>query len=242
MQKTKPKAKPTFNQTTDSIEWAKWTWNPVTGCLHDCPYCYARDITKRYPDAFPHGFEPTFHDDRLEAPFNTKLPARQDQGHRNVFVCSMADLFGYWVDEEWIQKVLNACEEAPEWTFIFLTKNPQRLVEFAFPENAWVGTTVDIQDRVAPAVSAFMDLDQSEDRPSVLFLSCEPMLEPLDLGDDGLNPFDWVIIGGCSASSGMPANQPDFDWVLNLTVAAKKANCKIYWKPNLKCRPTEYPK
>jgi len=29
-----PAAKPTFNRTTDSIEWAQWTWNPVTGCKH----------------------------------------------------------------------------------------------------------------------------------------------------------------------------------------------------------------
>lgn len=34
----------TFNQVNDNIGWAKWSWNPVTGCLHNCDYCYARDI------------------------------------------------------------------------------------------------------------------------------------------------------------------------------------------------------
>ena len=237
----KPKAKSTFNPTTDSVEWAKSTWNPVTGCLHDCAYCYARDITKRYPENWKNGFEPTFHPERLEAPFNTKLPASKANGARNVFVCSMADLFGEWVDADWIQQVLHACEQALDWTFIFLTKNPKRLIDFHFPENAWVGTTVDVQERVAPAVSAFMDLDQSENRPKVLFLSCEPMLERLDFGDDGLMPFDWVIIGGCSSNSGMTAIQPAFDWVFDLTVSARKHGCKVYWKPNLKCRPQEYP-
>jgi protein gp37/ParB-like chromosome segregation protein Spo0J len=239
--KNKPKAKPTFNQTTDSIEWAKWTWNPVTGCLHGCAYCYARDIAKRYPDGFPNGFEPTFHESRLDAALNTKLPARKDRGHRNVFVCSMADLFGEWVDSEWIEKVISACEDAPEWTFIFLTKNPHRLTEFVFPINAWVGTTVDIQERVGPAIAAFEALNNSENRPSVLFLSCEPMLEHLDFGEAGIDPFDWVIIGGCSASSGMAACQPAYEWVEDLLAAAKAAGCKRYMKPNLKCRLTEYP-
>jgi protein gp37 len=30
------------------IEWADRTWNPITGCLHDCPYCYARRIVCRF--------------------------------------------------------------------------------------------------------------------------------------------------------------------------------------------------
>lgn len=25
------------------IDWADTTWNPVTGCLHGCAYCYARN-------------------------------------------------------------------------------------------------------------------------------------------------------------------------------------------------------
>lgn len=30
------------------IDWADSTWNPVTGCLHGCEYCYARRIAKRF--------------------------------------------------------------------------------------------------------------------------------------------------------------------------------------------------
>ena len=30
------------------IDWAESTWNPVTGCNHDCPYCYARNIVRRF--------------------------------------------------------------------------------------------------------------------------------------------------------------------------------------------------
>ena len=30
------------------IDWCDSTWNPVTGCQHDCEYCYARSLAKRY--------------------------------------------------------------------------------------------------------------------------------------------------------------------------------------------------
>ena len=30
------------------IEWADSTWNPVTGCYHDCPYCYAERTARRF--------------------------------------------------------------------------------------------------------------------------------------------------------------------------------------------------
>lgn len=30
------------------IEWCDHTWNPVTGCRHDCQYCYARRMTVRF--------------------------------------------------------------------------------------------------------------------------------------------------------------------------------------------------
>lgn len=33
---------------TTKIEWCDSTWNPVTGCLHRCSYCYARRIAKRF--------------------------------------------------------------------------------------------------------------------------------------------------------------------------------------------------
>ncbi len=30
------------------IEWCDHTWNPITGCRHECPYCYARTMTARF--------------------------------------------------------------------------------------------------------------------------------------------------------------------------------------------------
>ena len=127
------------------IDWCESTWNPVTGCLHGCEYCYARKIAERFGGAsethnneccnecqwitegtgeihslnepifdfdngrnapFPFDFDPTFHRYKLDEPQRWKKP-------RNIFVCSMADLFGAWVPDEWIRQVFEACDAAP---------------------------------------------------------------------------------------------------------------------------------
>jgi hypothetical protein len=56
-----PQGKVTFNRTTEQVSWSKWTWNPVTGCLHNCPYCYAREMAETresYRTTYPVGFTP----------------------------------------------------------------------------------------------------------------------------------------------------------------------------------------
>lgn len=224
----------TFNETNENIEWAAWSWNPVTGCEHGCPYCYALDIANRF---YPHKFEPTFHPDRLTALQNTRVPGPRwagDIGYKGVFVCSMADLFGDWLPQEWIDAVLDATRKAAQWNFLFLTKNPRRLIDIDWPDNAWVGTTVDRQSRVKAAEDSFSRFDAP-----VKFLSCEPLLEDLTFTDLGM--FDWVIVGGCSKSSQHPEVQPDWAWVESLLWQVRRAGKRFYMKTNLKTRPREYP-
>jgi protein gp37 len=146
----------------------------------------------------------------------------------------MADLFGKWVPQEWIEAVLDAVRQAPQWNFLFLTKFPQRLATIKWPENAWVGTSVDEQYRVEIAEKAFRKVEAS-----VKWLSCEPLRERLTF--QSLSMFDWVVVGGQSRSTQAPAFQPPWEWVEHLWQQARASNCLLYWKPNLHTRPQEYP-
>lgn len=164
------------------IDWADATWNPVTGCLHGCEYCYARGIAERFglpyapklcdpgmegakkydssegmdtmlelekpfeyngrKQPYPMAFAPTFHRYRLDIPARWTRP-------RTIFVCSMADLFGEWVPDEWIKAVFDACAVAPWHRYLFLTKDPGRYCDLEraglLPsgDNYWFGATYD---------------------------------------------------------------------------------------------------
>lgn len=243
----KPNARATFNETTgDGISWAAWSWNPVTGCLHGCDYCYARAIAHRFTDGFPAGFTPLFHEERLDAPANTTIPAAHldDPAYRRVFVCSMADLYGRWVPDEWIERVHESMLAAPEWEYLLLTKFPGRYAGLDLPSNAWVGTSVDEQKRVRIAEDAFRKIEGVK----VKWLSLEPLREPLEFGD--LSMFDWVVIGAQTGTyqpdGPVPPFAPPFEWVARIVTQARDAGCKVHLKPNLRANPgmawlDEYP-
>lgn len=245
-----PRSQPTFNQTVGpGISWAKWSWNPVTGCLHGCVYCYAREIAtnERIRDAFPAGFTPLFHRERLSAPRFTRIPPahRDDPEWRRVFVCSMADLYGRWVPDDWIDQVHAAMLASPQWEYLLLTKFPGRYPQVELPPNAWVGTSVDEQKRVHLAEEAFREIHDVK----VKWLSLEPLLAPLEFSD--LSMFDWVVIGAQTATQQdgqeVPAFAPPFEWVARIYLQAIDAGCKVHIKPNIKLGqpglqwPDEYP-
>jgi protein gp37 len=231
----KPKSKSTFNPTNEHISWAAWSWNPVTGCLHGCKYCYARDLATKpsFREAYPIGFEPLFHHERLDAPHNTKVPddAAIDPRRKRVFVCSMADLYGKWVPDEWIEQVHASCIDNPQWDYLLLTKFPRRYVGLDLPPTAWLGTSVDEQKRVRLAEQAFREIKGVR----VKWLSLEPLLAPLKFTD--LSMFDWVVIGSQSATDQPDGHvdefAPPFEWVSRLVDQAREAGCRIYLKPNL---------
>ena len=250
-------AKPTFNTANESIDWAWSTWNPVTGCLHGCNYCYAAKIATadRMKTVYPMGFEPVFHPYRLDAPKNSKhftddqIAAKATERRldleqakswaKNVFVCSMADLFGKWVPDEWILKVFESVNQYSDWNYLFLTKYPQRLQAIgellggSFPDNCWVGTTVDEQKRVKIAQDAFANI-----KAPVKWLSLEPLLTNLEFTDLGM--FDMVAIGGQTDGPTITFT-PEWNWVENILWQARKSGTAVYFKENLACRPKEMP-
>lgn len=229
-----PQGKHTFNQTNEAVDWARWTWNPVTGCLHGCGYCYARELALKegYQSAYPVGFTPLFHTERLEDPTNTKIPnqAADDPRWGRVFVGSMTDLFGEWVPKDWIDAVFDAANKAPTWEYLFLTKFPQRYRRIGLPPSCWFGTSVDTQKRVKNAEKSMKDLDVK-----VRWLSVEPLLEPLEFTD--LSWCNLMVIGAQSGTQQpdgyIPGFAPDFRWVASLVAQADAAGVPVYLKPNL---------
>lgn len=250
------------------IDWCDSSWNPVTGCEHGCPYCYARGIAERFgtnwlpdenpgtykcvldgmethaiieldgmqarmredgkivPAPYPLGFAPTLHRYRLDEP-------RRWTKSRNIFVCSMADLFGAWVPDEWIEAVINACLAAPQHRYLFLTKNPARYMHLIangiIPENQpnfWFGSTSTIPEM------EFFWCDEVN-----TFVSIEPILAPFeDLTDEGVDPAsktNWIIVG---AETGNRKNKvvPQKSWIDEIVSAAKKAGTPVFMKESLR--------
>lgn len=241
------------------IDWADASWNPVTGCMHGCEYCYARRIAERFgskqkPESiecsvlnapvrctdlysymrmagisagkvqpYPFDFFPTFHRYKLGEPQRWKKP-------RNIFVCSMADLFGDWVPDEWIEQVFEACEAAPQHKYLFLTKNGKRYLELArkgiMPDadNFWYGCSVTRPD--AP----FFFSNKCK-----TFASIEPILESFDWvpGLKHIGLPDWIIVG---AETGNRKNKvrPEKDWLGGIVNGCAEHNIPLFMKESLR--------
>lgn len=223
-----------FNQTNDSVDWANWTWNPVTGCEHGCKFCYAREIanSSRMASVYPNKFEPTFHPYRLKAPSNTKRPSSDDARDGRVFVCSMADLFGKWVPKEWITQVFEACLASPEWQYLFLTKWPARYSQMPLIDGAWYGASVIQQSDVVRVQTA---MQKFTDQNVVRWISLEPMLEPITFSD--LSWCNLVVIGSQTSTNQpdghVPEFAPEFDWVVDVVNHCRAAGVPYYLKANL---------
>jgi protein gp37 len=193
------------------INWTDATWNPITGCRHGCPYCYARGFAER----FGRSFEPEFHPARLSEPMRVKRPLK-------VFCGSNADNFGDWVPREWMDQVFSVVRQCPQHTFQFLTKAPHNLAQYDWPENTWAGATANNQAMMDWALMCL-----AECNAPVKYVSAEPLLGPIT-GD--LSVLDWLIIG---AQTGRDAQQPKREWVMDLIAAARESNVRIWFKENL---------
>jgi len=209
--------------TNSKIEWTEMTWNPVTGCTKisaGCKHCYAERMAKRLQamgvERYRNGFKLTLHDDLIDLPLKWKSP-------RIVFVNSMSDLFHEHVPVDFIQRVFSTMERCPQHTFQILTKRSGRLREVAgqlpWPPNVWLG--VSVED--ARVVYRIRDLIATP--AQTRFLSCEPLIGPLD--DLPLRGIHWVIVGG---ESGPHARPMEPAWAESILRRCRTAKVAFFFK------------
>ncbi len=225
------------------IEWTQYTWNPVTGCLHGCEYCYAREIATRFGtwhsgddlciaepgETFPAAFAPTFYPHRLTEPARLKTPS-------HIFAVSMGDLFGDWVPDEWIGKVLDAMSAAPQHSYTVLTKAPQNLKRYELPSAVVCYGT---------SITGALDADEIERLCAIdacaptlgTLVSLEPYLhelKPADFERYFAHHIDWLIIGG---QTGRKPFAPPAEWISPLVEWARERGTPVFVKDN--CRYPE---
>jgi protein gp37 len=224
---------------TTGIEWTDATWNPVTGCTRisaGCDNCYAATLANRllkdiYLARAPQvDSEATRRDpfavrlwpERLEDPLHWRDP-------RQIFVNSMSDLFHQDVPERFVRRIFEVMNRAPWPVYQVLTKRPSRARRFVerspdlfpegvVPEHIWLGTSVEDQ----AVVHRIRQLLQIPAR--VRFLSCEPLIGPLDFDPTGIQ---WVIVGGESGIKRRPMRP---EWVRAIRDRCTAAGVPFFFK------------
>jgi len=206
-----------------TIEWTEYTWNPVTGCSkvsEGCRHCYAERMAKRLKAMgnarYVNGFDVTLHDDLVDLPRRLRQP-------RVIFVNSMSDLFHEMVPTSFIHRVFGTMEACPQHTFQVLTKRSRRLRELAeslpWPQNVWMGVSVE-DARVLHRIGDLQNVPAS-----VRFLSCEPLIGPLD--GLSLDDIAWVIVGGESGPSARPMAKA---WVESIRRQCRRERVQFFFK------------
>lgn len=247
-----------------AIEWCDSTFNPWLGCTKispACDHCYAEGWAKRSGQV-QWGNQPR----KRTSPQNWNEPRRwQRQAdeflvlhgrRRRVFCASLADVFDNQVPGAWRDDLWTLISETPDLDWLLLTKRPQnigRMLPAFWGEvkgHVWLGTTVEDNDVAKRNVPLLLQHDAA-----VRFLSCEPLLGPIDLRPFGLDvhhhpdnrdsdhlraliraarvsiqdglAVDWVIAGGESGPGARPMHP---DWARQLQRQCAAAGVPFLFK------------
>jgi protein gp37 len=169
---------------------------------------------------------------------------------KKVFLCSMTDLFGEWVPDEWLDKAFAYMAFSSQHTFQVLTKRtkrmqrylsdpvtPDRIEEMGYSfthnmdcvnnwplPNVWLGTSIENQQAADDRIPMLLDT------PAVLhFVSAEPLLEKIDLSEFLICAEGrfWVICGGESGSGARPCH---IDWIRSLVQQCQQTKTAVFVK------------
>ena len=229
-----------------TIEWTDASWNPTTGCSHvsaGCDHCYAEALSRRllartYCAQLPvvntlenrrDPFAVRVWPERLRVPVTWKEP-------RRIFVNSMSDLFHHQVPDNFVRQCFEVMLAVDRHVYQVLTKRPVRAAKFVrrhremfprgIPAHIWVGTSVENQ-AVDFRIRHLLTLPAE-----VRFLSCEPLIGPLDLSEfigTSVNQrgIHWVIVGG---ESGNGARFLEKHWARVLRDQCSVAGIPFFFK------------
>ena len=211
-----------------NIEFADFSWNPITGCKNGCNYCWARKFNDRY---FKQDFFiPQFHKERL----NDKIPGLPKERNEIariisptkpiIFTVDLGDIFSLGVDPMWIKSVFAFAKSHQEAIYLFLTKRPeyyQKWSGYISRENSIIGTSLDY----AHNYKRVLPIQHAGTFGFKTFVNIEPIMSRMD----GVNflGIDFVIVG---ALTGMKY-RPDPVWhkSINHPIIYYKQNYSVYF-------------
>ena len=222
-----------------SIEWTHHTFNPWWGCVKvsaACDHCYAETWANRLGhDVWgPNSDRRFIGDDTWKQPIKWNKEAAALQVRQRVFCASMGDVFENRKDLiSHRMRLLQLIEATPNLDWLILTKRihlarKQLPKGYELPANVWLGATVENQEVADKMIKYLLEFES----PSVRFLSCEPLLGPIDLRaflnrPEGSPSLDWVIAGG---ESGFGARPMDPAWPLALQEQCAEAGVAFHFK------------
>lgn len=245
------------------IAWTHHTFNPWWGCTKvsaGCAKCYAERDMWRYGqiEHFGRGAPRRFFGDKhWREPLRWNAAAEQAGERRRVFCGSMCDVFE---DRPELkpprERLLDLIYQTKSLDWLLLTKRPEKIdltlggtsgtgwsgFTATFP-NVWLGVTVENNDNR----QRWRDLLNCI--AVVRFLSVEPMLGPIDFGDDFWetgNRADWVIFGAESDRGGRPGRDCPLEWVRDGLAQCRAAGVPAFVKQlhidgRLSKDPAEWP-
>lgn len=193
------------------IEWTHHTFNPWTGCTKvspACDHCYAEAWSKRsgHVEWGPHGARRRTKTWGNPVKWNKAL---EGKGRRErVFCASLADIGDNHrsIEPQWRTDLSKLIEATPNLDWLLLTKRPQNILRLypwcqvtGLPDNVWIGTTVENQEEAERRIPHLLQIPAK-----VHFLSCEPLIGPVDLcevagmstDEDGTVPVFWNALNG----------------------------------------------
>lgn len=233
------------------IEWTDHTFNPWVGCTKvspACDHCYAEGWAKRSGMVKWGGPRKRTSEANWKKPAKWNREAKAAGVRRRVFCASLADVFDNQVPNEWREELWCLIRTTPHLDWLLLTKRPQNIAKMLPVDwnsgagqgyfNVWLGTTAENQAEADKRIPHLQRIPAA-----VRFLSCEPLLAPLDLDRGGFSflrrlvdpsnrsnvyePVNWVICGG---ESGHGARDMDADWARELRDDCKSAGVAFFMK------------